>query len=270
MKPPIETTTTKRFLIIATSLLCILSACFLMNTAPKDGNDTYDFIEYKSSLIGQTYSLKRPLLYAMNLPTNNCINRLCSFKTSRQLGSISESCTGCLNKKLITTPLRFEYVPKGVVFKIIDSFQVRNKSLIYRIFNSETKMLILKDENGILSEMSETDAQSNFINAAPNDEQEDENVIMRNIQIIQEQGHYIKTFCNNAEIYQKPKKVIIRAKVEDFIQTLKLKDEIQIISNISENSQCITVKFVTIPAYLTMNYYFEQWEVYLENLTSPE
>ncbi len=113
-----------------------------------------------SEYLNKTYTSKVPLVYRNNLPRVEDAPKyvvlnsdtLLSKKVDRSLVQFRYDCTGCLGKKTLVTPIRIQYIPTGTKFTVIDEYLYYST---YGIGTTEIRYLIVKDEFGNISEISE-------------------------------------------------------------------------------------------------------------------
>ncbi|GGA82310.1 hypothetical protein GCM10011369_25360 [Neiella marina] len=151
----------------------------------------------------------------------------------------------------ITTPIRIKYIPVGTKFTVVDeylyySWRIKGPTNIH--------ILILKDDSGNLSEVSELAFELDFV-----DERfigrtliKEEVFALKNIYVLQENQNLKLAFCI-AQWLEEP------GDLSDFVSDFQLGKEMAFRpeSLICNNGYEITFK--TTEAYLTSIYYFQDW-----------
>lgn len=228
--------------------------------------------DYRSHLIGKSFILPAAHSYLTNLSHEKCTDRLCGYKYNTSLEDLTFS---GLESKLISMqpPLRVQYVPAGMGFKVVDSFSIR-----LGLFHSSVEFVVLEDTNGRRSECLEGMVPQ--YSEAKNDVEKLR--IVAALEKIQLEGSFSKEICysgetriNNAEKIKKvgdSEKKLIELKISRFINDLQFHKEIEVVSkpeilikDPTSNRKtydyilCHTLKFKSPEAYLTYVHFLKHW-----------
>ncbi|MFT6631476.1 MAG: hypothetical protein ACJAS4_001425 [Bacteriovoracaceae bacterium] len=119
------------------------SHCLFRDAANASG--IYCINEYKSPLIGKEITLDMDYYYTMGLEKELCEKYPCGYKGNNSLtpSNFPKDANGFKQK----------VIKKGSKLTIIDSYQLTKMSLFYFFIKwGDMKMLVYRDENGIVSE----------------------------------------------------------------------------------------------------------------------
>lgn len=199
-------------------------------------------------LVGKTFITNRPLMYVINQTWYYGDNRDAKLGTSRYLKynrvlkELRNSCSGCLNRDGLVTPIRIEYVPPGTKLLVKGIFRYKTMGL-----GSMINFFSIEDSNGILSETMATGFNPEYKHL-----NEEERNSISAASLYNESKTVVITTCNLRD------KKVIELLVKDFSlnkDILSYKSESAFSGNI-----CTDFKFKNLTAYLTYRYFYDEWK----------
>ena len=235
-------------------VLLILTSC--------DGVRERREVEKNSIYLQKEITSPKPLVYLKNLPhveevsayISNNSPTLVAKEASREIEELENSCTGCLSSDRLVTPIRLELIPTGTNFKVIDEY------LSYRITPlgpSKIHMLLLRDENNNISEMSELSFELNFVvkQNSKNRLSKSEIETLSMLDMIKEIDSIVIKFCPKINIGN-------NLSVNDFIHDFRLENEIKVHEDSPSCKKGTVMTFFSPESLLTARYYFNEWSLY--------
>src|SRR5690606_27654828 len=102
-------------------------------------------------------------------------------------------CTNCLDSKRLTTRLRIEYVPIGTKLKVLSAFQIKNK--VPGMNSTVHKILLIEDEFGTKSEISESSFEIGVVKGNRNWDLSLENEVLSDLSQIDKESLVTKGIC---------------------------------------------------------------------------
>lgn len=229
-----------------------------------NGNSDYEFEDILSPFEGETHVTKIPLLYVKNLPRNNCKNRSCGYKVDTELVDFRNPCSNCLDSRRLDTRLRIELVPVGTKLRVVDAFQLRRKGFMSS--GPVHKVLLLEDEIGTRSEISQLGFELDVIGGNRNWDISLENMVLGDLEKIEKETMVTRNFCFMSK---KGEKALIEYRLKRFMKDFHIEEEI-LFSSFLEKEQtkwkgidhCTDITFRTKNAYLLGHYFFKEWDLW--------
>lgn len=169
---------------------------------------------------------------------------------------------GLLKGNKLASSVRIENIPIGTEFTVVDEYNYKNSYGYCVGAGSNIHYLIVQDEYGSLSEVSELDFRQKFqIDIDVTFEvNKDINLIIDNMNSLYLDKRLVLDFCIAEFIHESinPFK---------FIKYFKFENEMLVkeISVNDNNKQCrreYKIEFNSLSSYLTSVYYFQNWQLY--------
>lgn len=209
-------------------------------------------VDTSSQYLHKTVKIKKPLLYIRNIPhyaetTPSVFYNTYSLlhpKSTAELHSFVNSCSGCLTPQTLVTPVRVSYIPAGTQLTVIDEF----------IYYSQTNIhvLLVKDEKGIISEIKHITFKrlldSSYLHPSHT-------------------SSTVKSFLKVMDEWQKngsgfirytPNRIVKPRPITPFIEAFKLNDEL-VWKQHHELSPSIMLKPKTEDALVTLYFFMKEW-----------
>lgn len=246
-------------------------------------NDIYSFKNIPHHLIGKVSVIYGPLLYVKNLARSNCSSKDCGFKYDTKIVSIDGKCSFCRKNKKNPPPLRMEYIPADSKFKVVEAIEYKPKWSL----EQPKVILILEDENGQRSELSENDYYK-LSGISYDIKTEIETKIMRNKVLFDENKKISEILCMDEEVMNSSRQFRRNAK-DAYVQSphieirllkysedFRLKDSFQITElylkyteviregntpKIKNIRSCAKVVFNDFSSYLFLRYVGDEWNL---------
>jgi hypothetical protein len=223
--------------------------------------------ERREAVTHSTYLKKEftslvPMVYLKNLPHVEDVSEyvaknsptLIAKEAEYKIEELGNHCTGCLSPDRLVTPIRLVFIPIGKRFEIIDEY------LSFRhtpLGPSKIPMLILRDENDNISEISEISFELNFVDyrnrkiSVRSSETKTINMLNKFIDV---DSVTIK-YCPKIKIVKYPD-------VNKFFHDFHLEDDIKVHEDKPSCESGTTITFYNPESLLTARYYFEEWGLY--------
>lgn len=213
----------------------------------------------ESEYLGKWYKPSETVFYMKNqnqcdlAGRGSCNNNMLTTKvTNRSIeGTYSPS-----REDELASKVRLEYIPQGTTFKVIEKFVAVVKT---RNGIDEDNYLVLEDNRGIHSEISEISFPNIFINNKQSIGKSPYlDFVTNSIGIIKESGTLKIQKC----VEEKDLDYLIKS-TYDFIETFELEEEISI-----SNGPCPELTFKTHDALMTFLYFKRTWgiSIYLNDI----
>jgi len=239
----------------------------LINHCTYFGEDKYNVKPYNSYFLNKTFKISDPMMYIQ------CARRECGYVVPRKLSDIQGASWFFNNERDLRATLVVDYLKRGQKVKVINSYELEHKDSSLRFWNSISKILVVEDENGVRSEISEISFKLNVARESKKksklelefDTTED---------LIKKEGKALKWFCHFYFQIYKPSKVYSKNKngslakpfTHSYLEMplaeimkkkwyggdpIALKSAIQEIG--SEQYSCILLEFKSIEMYYIVN-----------------
>ncbi len=236
--------------ILSSFLLLLLFGC---GSYLPEQRTVYKHSEY----LNKTYTSKVPLVYRNNLPRVEDVPKyvalntdtLLSKKADRSLVQFRYNCTGCLDSETLVTPIRIQYIPVGTNFTVVDEYLYYST---YGIETTEIHYLIVEDEFGNVSEISELSFKLEVINGQKI--WDEELKILESITLFENQTPVSFCFCPSPYVKNVPNPI-------GFIKDFQLTSEV-VIEKDRSCGHCYKLTFQTLESYMTAQYYFTEWSLH--------
>jgi len=207
-------------------------------------------------------SSPQPLLYLKNLPHVEDVPKIIANNTiilvdkgaTRRIANLRNPCAGCLRPEYLTTPRRLEFIPEGTKFKVVDEYMSYRMTALG---SSQIPMLILKDENGNISETS---------------------IILFEVELSNPQGRKLSLGREESKTFKMLRKFesggrvtinycpkVIRGtsiNVNKFFDDFDLENDVKIHKTKPLCKNGTTITFINPESFLTARFYFEAWSLY--------
>lgn len=222
-------------------------------------------VEESSEYLGKTYTTRTHMAYELNLPRVDEVAQrialtssvLIAHEVDRKIVEIKNSCGGCLSKDRLTTARRIQSIPHGTKMTVVDEYIYHTDygAMIHGPTNIHS--LIVEDQHGNFSEIAEIFFESFFVDEHTLTKKPDrrESWLLYNMSEFEKNDELILNYCPSRRVKG----------VEDpqgFIADFQLEHEVIIWPNTYACKAGTTIKFLTLEAYLTANYYFSDWQLY--------
>ena len=224
-------------------------------------------VENSSELLGKTFATTLPLAYKINLPRYSDVSKyimlnsetIFADEVDRKITGITSDCANCIGESRLTTPIRIKYIPIGTKFTVVDEYMYYSDYGSWINGPTNIHTLILKDEFGNLSEMSELGFMLDFVDDrfTHRDLRKEESLVLNNINSLLENEALSLVFCI-ANWLESP------GELSDFISDFQLEKEVAYRPEATLCDNGYEITFKTTEAYLTSIYYFNDWRLYGE------
>jgi hypothetical protein len=218
-----------------------------------------------SEFLGKTFVTKLPLAYKTNLPRYDQVSRFIRLNSDtifaeevdRKIAEITSDCTNCMGENKLTTAIRIEYIPIGTKLSVVGEYVYHSDYGSWINGPTNIHTLILEDESGNRSEISELAFKLTFVDERfVNRELRDEEVrVLENIRSFNEHRTLNLVFCV-AEWLDDP------GDLGSFIRDFQLEQQMVFEPGTSFCARGYAITFETLDAYLTSEYYFNDWRLY--------
>ena len=222
-------------------------------------------VSKSSEFLGKTFASRLPLAYKMNLPRYDQVSSFTRLNSDtifaeevdRTITGITNDCVNCMGENKLTTPIRIKYIPIGTKFTAIGEYLYHSDYGSWINGPTNIHTLILEDEFGNRSELSELGFKLAFVDERfANRKLRDEEVrVLQNIKLFNESKTLNLVLCV-AEWLDDP------GDLGSFIRDFQLEKQIIFESGTSFCAKGYDIRFKTIDAYLTSEYYFNDWRLY--------
>jgi hypothetical protein len=217
-------------------------------------------VETNSIYLQKEFTSPAPLVYLKNIPHVEDVSEyiannssiLIAKEAKYKVGKFESHCTGCLSPDRLVTPIRLQFIPVGTRFKVIDEYLSFRRTPLGA---SKIPMLILRDENDNISEISEISFQINFINYRKANRSTTESETLRMLNRFQNGNVITINYCPDIN-------VVKHQDVNKFFHDFQLENDIKVHVDKPSCEEGTTITFFNPESLLTARYYFEEWDLY--------
>ena len=264
---------TKENIIHFIILISFISGCitlFLFSTniiTLKKVTNGMRLIDYKSPYLGRVYETNTYFYKYLPPSTNHCKKSICTYKAKYHIGENSRG-----HRE------GWDLLPLGTRLEVTDSYIAEYDSILYRNFNSPTKMIILKDNNGETYEMLEISYESEIL--SKHDKKINQQVIYRqeqDLKFLQQNKSLKRWYCLDKNLTIRDdqthttqsikRSLYIELRLANFALYQDFKDSSFEISNLGRlvldhnYSTCALISFNDQSTYLYFQQFFSESKV---------
>jgi hypothetical protein len=217
-------------------------------------------VETNSIYLQKEFTSPVPLVYLKNIPHVEDVSEyvannspiLIAKEAEYKVEEFENHCTGCLSPDRLVTPIRLKFIPAGTRFKVIGEYLSFRRTPLGA---SKIPMLILRDENNDISEISEISFQVNFINYRKANRSISESETLRMLNEFQNGNAVTINYCPNINIVK-------HQDINKFFHDFHLQNDIKVHQDKPSCEDGTTITFFNPESLLTARYYFEEWDLY--------